>query len=184
MAKIFFTDFTYPRFLSRGLFLYCLWSVGIMFAMDLNYCDLDIYDGNGSPLLCNAIKDIHCGDLYINLLKRGAWVNIKDLYGNTPLFYAARAGDDNKIEKLLSYGAAANRMMYEQLSTSKELLMRKLFLEQTCYVCNTHDFDLDNISCINRHLGNFICVCCYTVMCYDNKTKCPICSRTLGKFGF
>ena len=178
-------DFAYPRLLSRGLFLWCLWNMSIVCAMNPNYCDLDIYDEKGMPLLCHAVQYDNDG-LYLQLLQRGAFVNIQDLQGRNPLFYAAKAGDRSKIETLLLYGAAANRNIYESLNAwhPMGLYMLNKFCEQKCYVCNTHDFDLSNIPCINRHLGNFICVCCYTTMCYDNKTKCPICLRTLGKFGF
>jgi len=147
--------------------------------------NLDIRDPSGIPLLCHVIK-YNDGDKYLDLLKGGAWVNIQDKDGKSPIVYAAELHDNEKIKKLLLYGAAVNKKSYSFLPMDhlKRSFLYKTFNEQACYQCNRHYFDLCNIPCVNRHFGYFICMNCYEVMCVYNRLKCPICARTLGKFGF
>lgn len=157
---------------------------------DLVHCgfDLDIRDYSGVPLLCKVIDYGHA-DKYLDLLRGGAWVNIQDNHGRSPIVYAAEMGDNEKIKNLLLYGAAVNTNMYKYMSCNhpKRLLLMQLDVNQTCHLCKSHAYDLTNIPCINRHLGNFICMHCYSLLCYHASPqcpKCPICLRTLGKFGF
>ncbi|HLX52909.1 MAG TPA: hypothetical protein VKR58_03155, partial [Aquella sp.] len=81
-------------------------------------------------------------------------------------------------QKLLLYGAIIKSdikrsPLYLTHATTYNLPL------QACYACHTDRHELSNIPCINRHLGLFICDCCYVVKQY----KCPICSRPLGEFG-
>lgn len=144
--------------------------------------DLDVYDIAGRLLLCRVIAQ-NDGDKYLDLLKGGARVNIYDSYGNSPLCYAVEQSNKDVIKKLLLYGAAVNKNIYFKIPMKHPMRpkMIKLFNMQACFVCKTHRYYLSNIPCVNRHLGNFICINCYDGM---RDKKCSICSRSLGGFGF
>lgn len=143
--------------------------------------DLDVCDAAGIPLLCRVITQ-NDGDKYLNLLRGGARVNIYDTYGHSPLCYAVEQRNKDVIEKLLLYGAAVNENIVSKIPMNHPMRMKmiRLFDMQRCFVCKTHKHNLSNIPCVNRHLGNFICIDCYTHM---RDKKCSICSRSLGVFG-
>jgi len=145
--------------------------------------DVDVCDKFGMPLLCTVIKN-NDGDKYRDLLKAGASVNRQDSYGNTPMFYAVERCDESKVLKLLEYGAAVNKNLYFQFTAMHPMrpLIIKVLMEQICFRCKTHTYDLSNIPCVNRHVGFFICTHCYDTAHFGAK-KCPICSRSLGAFG-
>ena len=179
----------YESDLANALFVEKLFSVPVF---DLKYryikkmihygFNLDVRNKRGTPLLSAVIQQPNCGKKYLDLLKFGAQVNIQDSKGNTPIFYALKLGEEKMVLKLLSYGAAVNKDLCKQFSTqhSMSLLMLKKYIEQKCIRCETHDHDLSNIPCVNRHLECFICINCYNIM--DQK-KCPKCHRSLGVFG-
>ena len=146
--------------------------------------NFDVRDRLGIPLLCSVIVS-DSGDKYLDLLKAGVWVNIQDEQGNAPICYAAELCDREKIDMLLSYGAAVNNNISIKIDVKHPMrsLMVELFRLQKCCACGTHNHYLSNIPCVKRHLQaivKFICKQCYDQM--DEK-KCPLCSRLLGKFG-
>jgi ankyrin repeat protein len=145
------------------------------------FFDLDYCDELGNPLLSVVIQSAYGGTKYLDLLKAGARVNIQDNYGNTPLFYAVMLENKDMIAKLLLYGAVVNQGFGESFNLPDEMwtLMNDAYGKQTCAVCKTHDRDLSNIPCVNRHLGHFICNRCYK----KRFGKCPMCQRSMGMFG-
>ena len=144
--------------------------------------DLDIRNEQGTPLLSLAIQSRD--DRYLDLLRGGASINIHDAYGNTPLDYAIKLGDTDKIEKLLLYGAAVNENTFLKYAKNDAMgsLVKKIFYEQRCFDCKSHQDDLFSIPCVNRHLGHFLCKLCYDWRCARVK-GCPFCRRGLGQLG-
>ncbi len=145
------------------------------------FFDLDYCDEWGTPLLSLVIQNADGGSKYLELLKAGAPVNIKDNYGRTPLFYAVILENKDMISHLLLYGAVVNQDFAELLNLSDEMwiLMNDAYGKQKCVKCETHDHDLASIPCVNRHLGHFICKHCYK-KCFG---RCPMCRRSMGTFG-
>jgi ankyrin repeat protein len=127
-----------------------------------------------------VIQNAYSSNKYLDLLKAGARVNVQDKYGNTPLFYAVVLENKDMISKLLLYGAVVNYNFGESFSLPKSMwqLMNDAYGKQKCVICDTHDHDLSDISCVNRHLTHFICTQCYK-KCFG---KCPLCRRSMGAF--
>ncbi|HSC24800.1 MAG TPA: ankyrin repeat domain-containing protein [Candidatus Babeliales bacterium] len=144
--------------------------------------DLDVRGEDGMPLLCQAILYTY-DDRYLELLKGGARVNVYDNFGNTPLAFAVFLDHPEKVSKLLAYGAVVNINTYQiHLNSGFQILntLLLIFWQQKCILCNTHNYDLYNIPCVNRHLEHFLCINCYKDMEYEYK-KCPLCRRNLDK---
>ena len=66
------------------------------------------------------------------LLKHGASPHDRDVYGNTPLQYAARAKDIASIKALLDSGAEVDSVNFDDLTPLRQTLIQKPFsLEAT-----------------------------------------------------
>jgi ankyrin repeat protein len=151
--------------------------------------DLDIRNKYGISFLSMAIV---CWDgrRYIDLLKAGVSVNVCDYQGCTPFDYAVSSGYIRRAQKLLDYGAAVNlnscvKCMIGESGAVYTWIMQE-FHKQKCVDCNTHDYDLSNIPCVNRHLqdgrGWLICTNCYGKRIAEKK-GCPLCRHALGTYG-
>lgn len=150
--------------------------------MDSGFFDVNYCNELGMPLLSVVIQNGYNSNKYLDLLKAGACANAKDKYGNTPLLYAVMLEDKDMISKLLLYGAVVNKDFGESFSLPDAMLklMNNAYDKQKCVTCETHDYDLSYIPCVNRHLGHFICTQCYDK---NSQKRCPLCRRSMGAFG-
>jgi ankyrin repeat protein len=141
--------------------------------------DFNFYDDQGRTLLCQLIDSIDTIK-YKDLLKTGIPVNTIDNYGKSPLSYAILRGDEDKIKTLLQYDAVVrDDMLIEESAYFLSHLLNEVFCMQKCLVCKKHEYNMSNIPCINRHVGNFICKYCYELM----NSECPECGNILNEYG-
>lgn len=141
--------------------------------------DLNIRDNNGRSLLCNVIMAAStkkCQDV----LRGGVSVNLYDYRGKSPMHYAVLLGNEDKVKALLAYGGVVHPDMFMNgISRSLFSVLTNAFKEQKCIKCQQYCSNISNISCINRHMGHFICK-----YCYDYSPKyCPLCRRALDEYG-
>ncbi len=123
------------------------------------FFDVDSCDTSGDPLLIAAVQEPKGGDKYLDLLHAGAYVNITDKGGYTPLLLAVMQEKEDMVLQLLSYGAVVNKDFGWQvvLPDSMRELMVDAYNEQCCFICQTHDYDLVSIPGRGKR---FICTHC------------------------
>ncbi|STQ90788.1 ankyrin repeat domain-containing protein [Iodobacter fluviatilis] len=63
--------------------------------------------------------------MVVHLISRGVDVNAKDIWGNTPLHYAARIKNSEIIELLLNAGSEINAINHEGITPLRQTLLQK-----------------------------------------------------------
>lgn len=166
LADKFLSIFTYSPDYQHLRYLFC------------ECFDVDRCDEQKKTLLYQLLMD---GSLKsVDLLRVGFNVNVVDENGKTPLAHALLSGKQERVERLLHYGAVVQSGM---LDTGKAIFLNDLLLKtfylQRCYGCEDHPEDISIIPCIKKHVDKFICKSCYR----KANGKCPCCKRDLEPYG-
>ncbi len=116
-------------------------------------------------------------DIFELLLSRGARVDRPSSQTHYSLLgIAAHCKKIELVKLFLEYEALVTKKMVEDSSGEIKSLLKKVFIQQKCYLCNEHKDNLSDILCKNRHSGKFICIACN----HADNNQCLLCSERLN----